>query len=533
MKPLCYWVLCFVFFCVLFSCNNSNTQKKELAKNPKYGAVFAFSSPVTPSSLLPNELTSLYEQQISSLMYEPLFKVHSSGEIEGLIASGFRFSKDNNILSLNIKKNVLFHNHRVFGDVDRALSAEDVAFSIAFACSSHPKNKNASLFENKILGATEFFEQKNKTLGPDKFNGVRVVNDSTIDIVLMNQNKQIINVLCHPSVPMLSYNAYKILGDQMFKENIGTGPFCNPVFSENRIFFNRNPDYHQKDAQNNKLPFLDGVEVFLNINPVEGFEKGQLNIIQNVDPKDIESLFGSLEGARNGNTFLHRAHVLKDKEFTFLLFNESTKPFNDLKIRQAFSNKIREELQLEKIYQGSANPDSMFFASVSSSFPSFSWRDTLEFAHGAYKSSQDSALVFSIIKQFNSKGFSIKSKKADLNQVLTDGFGSAHLLKLSWVPDYDDKDSFLGLFFSKSNFSKQFGFKDATYDSLYLRSVNSSNTLKNQYIAEQRLYSQCHLVPLFSKDLIYIANINMRGLKITQTGLFDLTNVYWKPVNTL
>ena len=530
MNKASLWLVSFVFF-LIASCGNKETPILT-PKNDLYGSTFRFCVPYMPPSLFPPEANSLYEQQITSLIYEPLFRLGSNDSIEGLIASGFAYSKDNSSLIINIKPNVFFHEHSVFQGGSRRLNANDVAFSIAFSCSSHPKNKNASLFQNKIKGVDKYLLQSSEKINPASFEGVRILNDSTVEVFLENTKNQIINVLSHPSVSMLSFRAYLDLGDRFFTEYIGTGAFCKPFFQENKLTLQRNAAYHFVDEFNNTLPYLDGVEVFVDVDPVTAFEKGQINLLQNIAPEDIGSLFGSLEGAQKGNTLLHRTYVLKDKEISFLLFNESLDPFKKTEARQKVRQTLAQSLDFYALFDGAVRSDTSALFFVPNPFSSFSL-DTFVFAHSDNNSLNDSILVSSILNTLSKKNFIFRSKKMTLEELVAGGFSGPNMVKINWIPDYSDIDSFLGLFYSKSSFAKTFHINDAVYDSLYLNSLNSFATDENQQKAKQWLLSQAHCVPLFSKDIIYIANINMRGVEISSTGLFNLSKAYWKPVKPL
>ncbi len=531
---------------VAFSCKESapSSQKQPLAKGGKvYGSGFRFSVPYKISSVFPYSNTSLYEQQISSLCYEPLFRVDEKGGFLGVVASKYIYSKKENVLRIVLRKKVPFHKHSVFEHGVEFVNSSDVAFSIAFACSSHPKNNYSYLFENKIVGFQEFFSNSSsKDINFRDLKGIKIINEYTLDLFLSCSKDHILSALSNSSISILNQKAFLELGNDFFSSYIGTGAFCSPSFSNNSVKFFKNVNYYRRDEYGNQLPFLDDVEVFFNSNQVSEFEKGGLDIIQNASSVEIKDLFGSLENTLKGGNVLHKTHVLKDNELVFLAFNERFSPFKSVSNRQAIASLIDRNALVAK-NQGDIL---LKFAFLNGSIErqnnnhSFSYKrintdKPLCFVSSRFKNENDSLLNSLIFSQLNQRQKAIKFWNiSTVDSLFSNPLDSSvAILKLNWISETKNKDDFLGLFYSHSSFAKHLGIYDEAYDKKYIDLMGSKASLNKSIIAENHLIEACHLIPLFSSDLIFLANIEMRDLQFSSSGIFHLERVYRKPVNRL
>lgn len=534
----------FLLFSLLISCQEKNNEKVE-KKTPKrggiYGSCFRFSVPTTIHRFFPYSSASLYEQQLASLCFEPLFKVNEYGSYEGVVASNYIFIPDSSLLRISIKKNVRFHDHPVFQNKPHFVSVEDVAFSIAFGCSSNPNNLFSSLFKNKIFGAETFYKKTiKKPLQFDAFEGIRVLNDSTVDLKLLCGAEQALALLSNTSISILSFYAFSSLSEKDFLTSaIGTGPFQKPQFTKNRVSLYRNPLYYCQDESGNQLPFFDSVIVSFNVNQIQAFEQGNIDLIQNVTSKDLETLFGTLEKAQMGQNLPHKTHIVKNNELCFLVFNESHPPFNSVLTRKTVALSLNRNLLVDNINEGLVplfgfyqdtvieSPDAVV-RQVNSVFP-------LGFVFSPKKTYKDSLLNDLIYNQIKAVVSNLNFQIPMAIDSLFSSFPSKtmSIFKLHWVPESSNNNGFLDLFYSQSDFAKLFGIVDRDFDQLYIETIKSDNLELKRQMAEKILLEKQHFVPLYSSDMIFISNLELRNFKITSSGLFDLAKVFKKPVMSL
>ena len=114
-------------------------------------------------------------------------------------------------------------------------------------------------------------------------------------------------------------------------EFIGTGPFMiDKYLPEDRLTFKRNPNYWMKDAEGNQLPYLDGMEFIFMAEPsaqVEALRGGQVDYLIYLPSEFVKTLKED-----------QNIQVLeKPSNTAFVLrMRSDKKPFDDVKVRQAF-----------------------------------------------------------------------------------------------------------------------------------------------------------------------------------------------------
>ena len=132
---------------------------------------------------------------------------------------------------------------------------------------------------------------------------------------------------------------------------LGSGAFCLASWQKGQeTDFTRNPYYWKKDAQGNRLPYLDAIK--LKIIPSDNsrilaLESGQVEAVPEVPP----ALFNSLQGV---------AHVVTGESFllgaSVLVMNTRRPYFADVHIRQAMNYAVDKESIVKAVLFGHGQP---------------------------------------------------------------------------------------------------------------------------------------------------------------------------------
>jgi peptide/nickel transport system substrate-binding protein len=150
---------------------------------------------------------------------------------------------------------------------------------------------------------------------------------------------------------------------------VGSGPFVFDVFEPGvKAAWRRNPEYFEQGADGQPLPYLDGVEIVLIPDPaqvISQFAAGQLDTIS-PSPQLVSTLPGTAvvdKAPRNILNFLY---------FEPASFTGNKPPFNDERVRQAFSRAVDRDALLDV-----ASPDGGFWANmpVTPGLSEFWWLD--------------------------------------------------------------------------------------------------------------------------------------------------------------
>ncbi|MBI5289615.1 MAG: ABC transporter substrate-binding protein [Chloroflexi bacterium] len=130
---------------------------------------------------------------------------------------------------------------------------------------------------------------------------------------------------------------------------LGSGPFIFEKFEPGVVMsWKKNPDYFEKDADGNPLPYLDGVnlDIITDQNQVlSQFAAGQLDSIS-VPPQLIDSVKSQSPDAIIDQSF---RNILSMVIFDPLSYTADKPPFNDERVRQGMSRALNRDALLNRI----------------------------------------------------------------------------------------------------------------------------------------------------------------------------------------
>ena len=128
---------------------------------------------------------------------------------------------------------------------------------------------------------------------------------------------------------------------------IGSGAFILKEFVPNEgVLFERNPDYHLKDADGNQLPYLDGLRYIFargEATQVALFRAGQVDIMRLNRIDTLEQILDT-----NEDTTVYRVPSFGWGGYAVWL-NLDKPPFDNVKVRQALSMAIDRRIVLEVV----------------------------------------------------------------------------------------------------------------------------------------------------------------------------------------
>jgi len=225
-------------------------------------------------SYLPNQIADAVSSEVGLHLHEGLLKLNSKTleVIPGLAKS---WSVDNAGTSyvFTLRNGVKFHADECFGNGSREITAHDFEYSFRHLCSVEAGKAFETTFRNRILGANEFHDGTAETIA-----GVTVIDDYTLKVELFKADPSFLFVLAQPSTAVISKKAIEKYGDEA---RVGAGPF-ELNSSKNASVLVRNPAYYQRDAFDNRLPYIDTL-VFKTIATKEeqlnAFLKGEIDIV--------------------------------------------------------------------------------------------------------------------------------------------------------------------------------------------------------------------------------------------------------------
>lgn len=164
-------------------------------------------------------------------------------------------------------------------------------------------------------------------------------------------------------------------GEAATRQPIGTGPFIQSQWiPDNKWVGTKNPNYWRKDANGNQLPYLDSVTfkpIPDNQNRLNALNTGDVQMMQTSNWGPIATLRSE---AASGQIQL--AEDPGNDGTSFIMFNTTKAPVNDLRVRQAIAyctdkNQIAQvgQIPADSLRTSQFAPDSPFY--VDTNFPTY------------------------------------------------------------------------------------------------------------------------------------------------------------------
>jgi peptide/nickel transport system substrate-binding protein len=215
---------------------------------------------------------------------------------------------DPTTVTFKLKQGILFHDGTPF---DASVAAWNIERS-----RDDPKSTRRSQLQ--VIEAVE---------APDK---------TTLRIKLKTPSPGFIRTLAWANgiqIHMTSKAAFEKLGaDGIARAPVGTGPFkFKQWIADDRLILEKNPDYFEKGADGQPLPYLDGFVSRFQPDPTVGLQDlrtGGVHLLESVAPKDVAAI------KADANLAIDEVPWYPNCYFQ-LWFNATAAPFDNVKLRQA------------------------------------------------------------------------------------------------------------------------------------------------------------------------------------------------------
>ena len=563
-------ILCGFTALLLASCGTPEQSTEDLiAKGGKqYGGEFTFMTHEKISLLIPTYVGDIYNSRVISQIYDPImiYDPNTESVVPG-VAESFTKSSDSKVYTFKIRKGIAFHEDECFGGKSEDLTAHDVKYTLDLACSGLKKNQVGHIFKMRIVGAEAFYEQTKgkKSIPTSGVSGIKVINDQTLQITLLNPSPGFEVILTNPSLGIVSKKAFKHYGEKIDKHAVGSGPFMLESMTSDKVTMIRNPNYWKKDEFGNQLPFLGSVVVKYAKNKKSellAFGKAEIDLVLEIPVENIENILGSLKEAQEGKNIKHKVDGEASLSMSYVAMACESEEFEDVRVRKAFNLAINRNSIIDTWLEGEGWPAENGFAPKMSNYDNTSVKGhtyNVKAAKALMKSAGHSngenfpAIDFYVNTKEGSGVHKMclaikKQLKDNINVTLNIKLcsleereqaiasGVAKVWRAGWVADYPDPENFLALFYggnvgdNKSQINS-FNFKSSKFDRLF----EAASTEEDPTVRE-KLYQQCDqivideaaVIPILTDDHVVMINARVRNFKASPLESLNLTSVYIK-----
>jgi peptide/nickel transport system substrate-binding protein len=477
-------------------------------------------------------------------LYNTLVEVDSNLNIIPSLAKSWEFSDDRKTIIFHLRNDVFFHDDAAFTSIKgRKLIAGDIVYSFKRIQDKKVASPGAWIFNNKV----------------DTVNAFTSINDSTFQLRLLKPYNPILGILSMQYCSIVPKEAVEKYGDDFRRHAVGTGPFQFVAWEEGQaLIMKKNPNYFEKNAAGNALPYLDGIKVsFYDSKATEFllFRQKQLSFINDIDASfkdEILTKKGILRENWNGKLVLQTNPYLNIEYLGLMVdsTNELVKnsPTRFKKIRQAINYGFdRRKMVLYLRNSIGTAAESGF---VPAGLPSFDSTVVRGYIYDPEKSKQllreagfangnglpeiklftipiyaDIAVYIS--RQLQESGIKVQVEvvqKARLLQMTSSS--QALFFRGSWIADYPDAENYLSVFYSKNpappNYTR---YKNPAFDVLFEKALleeNDSLRMKLYQQADQLMIDDAPVVPLWYDKVIRLVQTNVEGFRPNALNLLEL-----------
>lgn len=569
---------------ILASCggDKDNHQTTEAKGGVYYGGVFRMNELEDFKNLYPLAIIDVISQRIANQVYEGLVKLSQSDlSIVPALAYRWETNTDATVWTFHLRKGVKFHNDPCFADgKGREMTASDIKFCFDRLCESSSNNNAYDItFKDKVKGAAEHFSASKNGKAPEGgVAGVKAVNDSTLEITLVNPFSGFLNILAHTGCYIYPKEALEKYGIDMRTKCVGTGPFQVRTIKEGEtVILEKNQDYWRIDEFGNRLPYLDAIKfTFIKEKKAEmlEFQRGNLDMVYRIPIEMYKEIMGTYDNAkaRQNDFEIQNVPALSTQYYGMLATGTI---FNKKEVRLAFNYAIDRNKIVDYILQGEGQPG------VYGAVPPVDAFKKSGFNFDALKGySLDVTKAKEYMKQagypdgkgfpkvtltINAAGNERNGQIAETIQTMLkdnlgvdvsinvmpfaeeiDAYQSGKLdfFRTGWIADYPDPETFLTLFYSKhlptnateKSFINTTRFSNARFDSLFTAALKEPDLAKrmNLYMqADQIVLDEAAFMPIFYDENDRLVQKNVRNYPANAMEYRDLTRVYVIPKDKL
>ena len=262
-------------------------------------------------------------------IFSGLVSLDTNLQVQPELAAGWEVSEDGLTYTFYLRKDAVFHN-------GRSLTAQDIIYSWERATDPATGSDTAQTY----LGDIEGVQAKLDGMA-DSISGLRAIDDHTLKVRLIAPVVYFLAKLAYPV-------AYVVDQENVAQSNWehyanGSGPFKLERWQDDEIIvLSRFDDYYLEPAKVGNIIYELGPGLALSM-----YEQGEI---------DLLGVGGStLEKARDpNNPFNQELRTTVSLCTSTIGFNNNLAPFDNVRVRQAFSYALDKELLVETFSDGNA-----------------------------------------------------------------------------------------------------------------------------------------------------------------------------------
>lgn len=280
--------------------------------------------PITLDPAVSGEMTS---HEYIAQLFSGLVRLDDNLEPAPDIAERWEISADYRTYTFYLRKDVRFHD-------GWGVTAEDFKYSWERACDPATGSHVAGTYLGDIVGVREVLVGKAREI-----SGVKVVNDYKLQVTIDAPKSYFLSKMTYPTAFVVD-SANVAMGGEWWRQPNGTGPFKLKEWSEeNLLVLERNENYYGEMAGVDQVVFQlwGGV-------PMRMYETGEIDVT-GVSVAYIDRV------TDEAGPFYQELRIVPELSFSYIGFNTTKPPFDDVNIRRAFTQAIDKDKLVSLVYR--------------------------------------------------------------------------------------------------------------------------------------------------------------------------------------
>ncbi len=527
------WLGLVALFLLVAGCNQRQDDDENLA-------IFKYNESAGILTLDPIYAKDLPHIWACNQVFNSLVAFDDKMNLVPMVAKSWEISEDGLRYIFHLRNDVQFHEDECFTK-PRFVTAEDFVYSFNRVVDKQLSSPGMWIFSS--------VKHEN-----DRY-AFTALDDSTFQIELSKPFPPFLGILSMTYASVVPKEAVEYYGDDFRSHPVGTGPFHFQYWKEGvKLVFRKNPDYFERDAAGERLPYIDAVSVSFLIDKQVAFLefiKGKFDFMSGIDARYKDELLtydGQLRQKYEDKIELITEPYLNTEYFSFFIDpNDPLGPDRARALRQAVSLCIDREKMLRYLRNGIGEPGSggMIPAGLPGHSPTIGYGYDLKRAQHlvAENHLQGHLLQLTTVADYADIGKFVQSQVEQIGlqckmEVMPPATmrsmrsnGSLEFFRSSWVADYPDAENYLSLF-TTSNFApagpNYTHYTNPKYDKLFDKALlcNDLQERARYYTEMDSLMMQdAPVVVLFYDEVLRFVNKRVQGLGSNPTNLLDLRRV--------
>ena len=469
-----------------------------------------------------------------------------------MVAKSWDISEDGLVYTFHLRDDVQFHEDECFkgknqvpepveGPAPRTVTAQDFVYSFNRVVDKQLNSPGLWIFSSVKHDDDQY--------------AFTALDDTTFQIELSKPFPPFLGILSMTYASVVPHEAVEYYGNDFRSHPVGTGPFKFQYWKEGvKLVFRKNPNYFERDAAGERLPYIDAVSVSFLIDKQVAFLefiKGKFDFMSGIDARYKDELLtydGNLRKKYEDKIELITEPYLNTEYFSFFIDpNDPLGPDRSRALRQAVNLCIDREKMLRYLRNGIGEPGTGGMIPVG--LPGHS--NTIGYGYDLKRAQRLVAenhlegylLQLSTVADYADIGKFVQSQVEQIGlqckmEVMPPATmrsmrsnGSLPFFRSSWVADYPDAENYLSLF-TTSNFAPSgpnyTHYTNPEFDKLFAKALlcNDLEQRAAYYTEMDSLMMQdAPVVVLFYDEVLRFVNKRVTNMGSNPTNLLDLRRV--------